>query len=94
MFLASYTSTHSTVQNPCAQRSRISLTPICIIHFTVYYGSIWTSGRQRVDCVTLGAKCMLYAYQNKGSMHSACSRSNRQVICMFHVLSDNMFDAC
>ena len=35
--------------------------------------------------VTLGAKCMLYAYQNKGSMHSACSRSNRQVACMFHV---------
>ena len=35
--------------------------------------------------VTVGAKCMLYTYQNKGSMHSVCSRSNRQVTCMFHV---------
>ena len=26
--------------------------------------------------VTVGAKCMLYSCQNKGSMHSACSRSN------------------
>ena len=50
MFLESYTSIHCTVQNPCAQRSRISLTPIRTIHFTVYYTSIWTSGRQRVDC--------------------------------------------
>ena len=32
--------------------------------------------------VTLRAKCILYACQNK---HSTCSRSNRQVTCMFHV---------
>ena len=35
--------------------------------------------------VTLRAKCILYACQNKGRMHSTCSRGNRQVTCMFHV---------
>ena len=53
MILESYTSVHCTVSNPCAQRSRILLTPIRIIHFTVYYASIWTSGRQWVDCIKL-----------------------------------------
>ena len=46
----SYTSAHSTVQNPCPQRSRISLTPIRTIYFTVCYESMWTSGCRQVDC--------------------------------------------
>ena len=37
--------------------------------------------------VTVGAKCMLFAYQNKGSRHGTCSRNNRQMISMFHVIN-------
>ena len=51
VFLESYTSVYCTAPNPCAQRSCILLTPICTIHFIIYYASIWTSGRQRVDCI-------------------------------------------
>ena len=50
MILESYITVHCTVPNPCTQRSHISLTPICTIHFTIHYASIWTSGRQWVDC--------------------------------------------
>ena len=39
-----------TVQNSCAQRSCISLTQMRTIYFTVYYASVWTSGRRPVDC--------------------------------------------
>ena len=46
---------------------------------TLYETLFMCSACQDNMHVTLGAKCMLYACQNKGSMHSARSRSNRHI---------------
>ncbi len=50
--------------------------------------------------VTVRAKCMLYAYQSKGRMYSACMYlyvtgvmgiPNRQVTCIFHITNMSCF---
>ena len=50
MFLESFSAVHSTVSYPCAQRSRILLTPIRTIHNAHFQVNVCTSGLQRVDC--------------------------------------------
>ena len=49
VFLESFSAVHSTVSYPCAQRSRISLTPIRTIHNAHFQVNVRTSRRQQVD---------------------------------------------
>ena len=67
VFLESFSTVHSTVSYPCAQRSRISLTPIRTIHNAHFQVNVCTSGRQRVDC----SAELVYSYcvSREGSLH-------------------------
>ena len=49
VILESFSAVHSTVSYPCAQRSRILLTPIRTIQNAHFQVNVCTSGRQRVD---------------------------------------------
>ena len=55
VFLESFSAVHSTLSYPCAQKSRILLTPIRTIHNAYFQVNVYTSGRQRVDWDVINA---------------------------------------
>ena len=73
-FLESYNIVCCIMLYYCAQRSRISLTPIGAIHCAIFQANVWTSGRRRVDCIAhksiiLNVKHVLIFLELKSDIH-------------------------